>query len=211
MKITIDQINEMETRYRASLVNSLGGFKSVVMISTISYQKVHNLAIFNSLFHLGANPPLCGFIIRPDVSPRHTLSNILDHKYFTINHLNEGIYEHAHQTSARYDESISEFDEVKLNRETIPGHEVVYVKESHLKFLCEFKQKIDIEINGTCMIIAEIKEIVLPDSALGNDGFVDLEKSESITCSGLDSYHRTKKIARLTYAKPNTWPIQIES
>ncbi len=211
MKITLEQLSQMETRYRASLVNSLGGFKSVVMISTISTQKVHNLAIFNSLFHLGANPPLCGFIVRPDVSPRHTLQNILDHHYFTINHLNEKIYVNAHQTSARYHETISEFDEVKLNRESISGHDVVYVKESHLKFLCEFKQKIDIEINGTCMIIAEIKEIVLPDAAMGNDGFIDLETAESITCSGLDSYHITKKIARLTYAKPNTWPSKIES
>ena len=209
MKITIDQINEMETRYRASLVNSLGGFKSVVLISSISSDKIHNLAIFNSLFHLGANPPLCGFIVRPDVSPRHTLQNILDNQYYTINHLNEDIFVNAHQTSARYDLGISEFDEVHLNKETIENQEVCYVKESNLKFLCEFQQKIDIEMNGTIMVIGLIKEIILPETALAADGFVDLEAAKSITCSGLDSYHTTKKLRRLTYAKPHIWPKEI--
>ena len=209
MKITIDQINEMETRYRASLVNSLGGFKSVVLISSISKNNIHNLAIFNSLFHLGANPPLCGFIVRPDVSPRHTLQNILDNRFYTINHLNENMVFNAHQTSARYNEGVSEFDEVNLNKESIENQDVCYVKESNLKFLCEFQQKIDLEINGTIMIIGLIKEIILPENSLGSDGFVDLEIAKTITCSGLDSYHETKRIARLTYAKPNSWPNEI--
>ena len=34
-----------------------------------------------------------------------------------------------------------------------------------------------------------------------HDGFIDLEKAETITCIGLDSYHTTRKIARLSYAK----------
>jgi hypothetical protein len=68
----------METRYRASFVNSLGGFKSVVMIGSKNKKGQENLAIFNSLIHIGANPALCAFIVRPDVSPRHTLENIIE-------------------------------------------------------------------------------------------------------------------------------------
>jgi hypothetical protein len=78
-----------------------------------------------------------------------------------------------------------------------------------LKFICEFQQKIDLEINGTIMIIGQIKEIILPEQCLGLDGFIDLELAGTITCSGLDSYHKTEKIGRLTYAKPNTWPENI--
>jgi hypothetical protein len=64
-------------------------------------------------------------------------------------------------------------------------------------------QKIDIQENGTIMIIAKIKFISIPQNCLTEDGFVDIEKAETITCIGLDSYHRTQKIARLSYAKPD--------
>jgi flavin reductase (DIM6/NTAB) family NADH-FMN oxidoreductase RutF len=209
MQIKSEQIEQLETRYRANLINSLGGFKSVVLIGTNSTEGNTNLAIFNSLFHLGANPALCGFIVRPDVSPRHTMQNILDTKYFTVNHLNEGIYENAHQTSARYAADVSEFDEVKLTRQYAEGFSAPFVEESYLKFGCEFQQKIDIEINGTSMIIAKIIWIDCPDAALLNDGFIDLEIAGTLASSGLDSYHKTEEIARLTYAKPDKWPTAI--
>ena len=209
MIINAQQLNDMEARYRASLINSLGGYKSVVLIGSKSAEKTSNLAIFNSFFHIGANPPLCGFIVRPDVSPRHTLQNILETKYYTINHIHEGIYKNAHQTAARYGADVSEFNEVNLTEEYFEGHDVPFVKESNLKFICEFQQKIDLEINGTIMIIGQIKEIILPEQCLGIDGFVDIEMAGTITCSGLDSYHKTEKIGRLTYAKTNTWPETI--
>jgi hypothetical protein len=53
------------------------------------------------------------------------------------------------------------------------------------------------------MIIGEIKEVYIPENCLCEDGFLDLEKANTLTCSGLDSYHRTVKIDRLSYAKPN--------
>jgi hypothetical protein len=53
------------------------------------------------------------------------------------------------------------------------------------------------------MIIGKINHVFLPDNCLLEDGFVDLEKAGTITCSGLDSYHSTNKLARLSYAKPD--------
>lgn len=78
MILTHDAILRLDTRQRAALINSLSGFKSLNLIGSISSSKITNLAIFNSVFHLGANPPLMGFIIRPDSVDRHTLQNILD-------------------------------------------------------------------------------------------------------------------------------------
>ncbi len=46
----------METRYRAALINSLGGFKSVVLIGTANSGGQTNLTIFSSFFHLGQTP-----------------------------------------------------------------------------------------------------------------------------------------------------------
>ena len=48
------------------------------------------------------------------------------------------------------------------------------------------------------MIIGEIKEVYIPENCLCEDGFLDLEKANTLTCSGWDSYHKTVKIDRLS-------------
>jgi flavin reductase (DIM6/NTAB) family NADH-FMN oxidoreductase RutF len=166
------------------------------------------LAIFSSLFHIGANPALCGLIVRPDVSPRHTLQNILETKFYTINHLHEGIYQQAHQTSARYAENESEFEKTGLTPLYKANLPAPFVAESRVQFACALQQKIDLEINGTIMLIGKIIYVQVPQESIAEDGFVHLEKAGSLTCSGLDSYHKTEQIARLSYAKPDK-PLTI--
>ena len=112
--LSFDDLMALEKQKRANLVNSTGGFKSVCLIGTTDNMGNRNLAPFNSIVHIGASPPLIAFIMRPDSVERHTLSNIIDTGYYTINHLNERIYRQAHQTSARYPKEISEFDAVGL-------------------------------------------------------------------------------------------------
>ena len=58
MHINYDSIQQMEQRYRAQLINSLGGFKSLVMLGTQNLQGDTNLAVFSSFFHIGASPAL---------------------------------------------------------------------------------------------------------------------------------------------------------
>jgi flavin reductase (DIM6/NTAB) family NADH-FMN oxidoreductase RutF len=208
-EFNLNDILAFEQRYRAAFINSLGGFKSLALIGTKSRKGNTNLAVFNSLFHIGANPPLFGFIVRPDSVDRHTLNNILETGEFTVNHIREAFYENAHQTSARYPSEISEFEATRLTEEYKAGYYAPFVKESHIQIGAHFNQKIDIQKNGTIMIIAKIKSVSIPEDCLQTDGFVDIEKAGTITVSGLDSYHRTEKIARLTYAKPNTQPEKL--
>ena len=208
--LSYGEIMALEQRYRASLINSLGGFKSVCLIGTKNTSNQTNLAIFNSLVHIGANPPLIGFIVRPDTAERHTLSNILATNYYTINHINETIYEQAHQTAARYDASVSEFDATQLIADYKHDFAAPYVQQSHVQLGVEFKQRIDLTINGAIFIIGEIKHVYYPQECLSNSGFVDLELAKTITCSGLYSYHTTQLLGRLSYAKPNILPHKIE-
>lgn len=200
---TTERLESLEKAYRTHLINSLGGFKSVALIGTISKSEVTNLAIFSSIFHIGAHPPLIAMIFRPSPPERNTLSNILETGYYTINHINESIYKQAHQTSARYDEDISEFDVTGLEAEFKNGFFAPFVKQSHIQIAVLFKEKIDIAINNTSMVIGEITEIYVPENCISDDGFLDIEKANTITCSGLDSYHKTVRLDRLSYAKPN--------
>jgi len=198
-----EAIINMEKQKRAHFINSLGGFKSVSLLGTISKQGKTNLSIFSSIFHIGASPALIGLIFRPSPPERDTLRNIEETGFYTINHINETIYRQAHQTSARYDATISEFDVTGLKSEYKNNFKAPFVLESNIQFGLEFKERIDIAINSTIMIVGEIKEVYFPENCLCEDGFLDLEKANTITCSGLDSYHKTKKINRLSYAKPN--------
>lgn len=202
-QITYEQIMQMEKQERVHFANSLGGFKSVGLIGTQNKAKQTNVAIVDSILHIGSNPPLFGMIFRPGVVERHTLENILETGFYTINHINENIYEQAHQTSARYDRNISEFEVTGLNSEYKNDFFAPFVEESQVQLAMEFKEKIELQINNTILIIGEVKEVYFPEDCLLPDGFLDLEKANSITCSGLDSYHKTKRMDRLSYAKPN--------
>ena len=201
-QITNTELMQMEQRERAHLINSVGGFKSVCLIGTVDDAGQTNLAIFNSIVHIGANPPLISFIMRPDSVERHTLANILSVGYYTINHLNETIYKQAHQTSARYPKEVSEFDSTGLTPEFKNDFKAPFVAESQIQLGIEFKERINLTINNTIMIIGEIKEMYFPTDCLLEDGYLDIEKAGTIACTGLDSYHLTQRLERLPYAKP---------
>lgn len=201
--ITYDAIMAMGKQERVHFVNSLGGFKSVSLIGTIDNEGKTNLAVFSSLVHIGANPPLIAMIFRPSPPERNTLKNLLETGFYTINHINQNIYQQAHQTSARYDLGISEFDETGLTPIFKNEFKAPFVEESLVQIGVAFREKIDITINNTSMVIGEIIQIYIPEDCLHKDGFIDLEKANTITCSGLDSYHKTIQLDRLSYAKPD--------
>lgn len=196
-----EDIQKMEKRCRARLINSLSGFKSVNLIGTVDRQGRPNCAIVSSVIHLGADPALMGFIMRPVSVTRDTYDNILETGYYTFNHITESIFPQAHQTSARYPAKVSEFEQVGLLHEFTNNFPAPYVAESPVKIGLRFREKIDIPLNGTILMIGEIWEVHFPDDCLQEDGYLDIERAGSITVSGLDAYHSTRKLARLSYAK----------
>lgn len=200
---SFDDLMALEQRYRAAMINSLGGFKSVVLVGTQNHENQQNLAIFNSFFHIGANPPLCGLIIRPDSVERHTYENMLSTGFYTVNHIREEFYQQAHQTSARYPRNISEFEATGLHAVYKQDFFAPFVQESLVQIGLSLQEKVELKINGTILVIGKIEHIYFPSDCLQEDGFLDLEKAGTITCSGLDSYHTTQRIARLSYAKPD--------
>jgi flavin reductase (DIM6/NTAB) family NADH-FMN oxidoreductase RutF len=202
-------ILQMETRTRAAFMNSLSGFKSASLIGTIDDQGNTNLAVFSSVIHIGSNPALIGFINRPDSTSRHTLENILKTNCFTVNHINKDIYIKAHQTAARYPKDISEFDAAGLTPEFSDSLQAPYVKESHIKYGLEFAERHELKINGTVLVIGKVIEIIIPEHCLLPHGVIDIEKAETVAISGLDSYHSTNRLSRLTYAKPEKLPEKI--
>ena len=203
MNLSRQDIQTMDQRERARLINSLSGFKSANLIGTCDKQGLENLAVVSSVVHLGSNPPLFGFIVRPAESRRHTLENILETRHFTINSIGADFVQKAHQTSARYPKTASEFKAVGLTPYYDDMFPAPFVLESSLKIGLVLKEQISIESNQTQMLIGEVITIQAPKRAVMPDGCLDLEALDLVTISGLDSYHVTQRLHRLSYAKPD--------
>lgn len=203
MILTPEALAGMEKHYRANFVNSLSGFKSANLIGTISDKGVTNLALFSSVIHVGANPPLMGMLFRPVSVARHTYENIKAAGQFTINHVHSSIYKRAHQTSARYPDGVSEFTECGLTPEYTDAVKAPYVKEAQVKIGLSFEEEKHILANDTIFLIGRIEEILLPDNSILEDGVLDIESAGTIAISSLNSYHTTGLLGRLPYAKPD--------
>lgn len=187
--------------YRKNLINSLSGYKSLNLIGTKSKEGISNLALFSQVFHIGASPPLVGILFRPDSVVRHTLSNILETNFFTLNHVGSDFFKQAHWTSARWE--TSEFDATGLREEYLDGFFAPFVLESRVKLACKLIETQTIQVNQTILIIASVEDIHLDEIGLRKDGSLDLNELDTVTVSGLDEYHVGRKLARLGYAKPH--------
>lgn len=210
MIIDKESLSQYENRYRALLINSLAGVKQAVLIGTRSMAGTSNLAIFNSLIHIGANPPLWGLLCRPDVVKRDTLNNILETKHYTINYVDVRDFEKAHQTSAKYDATVSEFDACGFTECYLPACDAPFVAEAPIKVAMKLVERIDITINKTILLIGSIDYIELDERIISLDGFVALDQANALACAGTDAYYETRLIGRLSYAKPEEWPTRIQ-
>lgn len=203
-KADIENTNRVR---RLNIINGVSGIKSANLIGTNSPFNGPNLAIFSSVIHIGSDPAMLGFIVRPisDV-PRNTYANIQETGYFTINHVHESFIEKAHYTSAKFDKDVSEFERCGLTEEYLYDFSAPFVKESRLKIGLKFVEEVDIKSNGTKLIIGEIHELILPEDCLDDKGYVRLDRLFDVGIGGLNSYYSLKRMATFPYARVSEVP-----
>ncbi|SDM64699.1 NADH-FMN oxidoreductase RutF, flavin reductase (DIM6/NTAB) family [Daejeonella rubra] len=201
MNFSQDHISAMEKRYRTTFINSLPGYKCLHMLGTVNRSGISNLGLFNSVFHLGANPPLLGMIFRPDGDEHDSLENIKQTGQYTLNNVLPEWFDQAHQTSARFPSGQSEFEPCGFKEFYYNDFKAPFVAQSSIMIGLEMREIIDIPINNTKMLIGEIVHVLMGDGIVGNDGYVDHIKAGTVTVAGLDSYFKTEHLGRLAYAK----------
>lgn len=201
MIYTKEKLEGLDRITRLKIINSVTGIKPANLIGTISNTGETNVAVFSSIVHLGSNPALLGFISRPQTAEvGHTYRNIQENQQYTINHIHPEFVKNAHYTSAKFDKGISEFDRCGLTEEYTADFKAPFVKESTFKMGMRFKEAIDIKLNGTVLIIGEIEHLIIPETAfIDND--IDLEQTNGVGISGLNSYYELKKIATYPYVR----------
>jgi flavin reductase (DIM6/NTAB) family NADH-FMN oxidoreductase RutF len=194
-------IATMDKVPRLNLINSCTGYKSTNLIATKSIDGQSNVAIFSSVTHLGSEPALIGFIMRPTTVPRDTYKNIKETDYFSINHVTLDMIEDAHHTSANYDLGVSEFDKTNLEEEYKNGIATPFVKGSPVQLYCKYVNEYYIKENDTIHIVASIERLFFDEDLQHEDGWLQLDKGNIIALNGLDGYCFPKLVDRFQYAR----------
>lgn len=198
---TREALQDLDKIYRLNMINSISGFKPANLIGTRSSKGQTNLAIFSSIVHIGSNPALLAFIMRPTTVERHTYDNIRETGYYTINHVPSDRTDMAHYTSAKFPEDQSEFDSCAFEAEYVSGFIPPFVQNSPVRMGMKFVQEIPIEVNGTIMMIGQVEHLHVRQEALEPDGALNLELAGTAALSGLNSYYKAQRLAKYPYAR----------
>lgn len=209
INFSMEEAETWERFYRANVLSSLSGCKPAMLVGTINDAGICNLALFQNIVHLGANPALIGLINRPETATPHTLQNIRNQGYFSLNAVTKTLIAKAHQTSAKYAEDIDEFEATGLAKNFIDGCDIPFVEKSPVQVLLALKEIIPITHNQTFLIIGEVKSFRIQDGLVAEDGFVNLTKAGVVCTIGLDAYASPTMENRFAYAKPDTEPQGI--
>ncbi len=199
--LTRPEILSLPKYHRINLINTLSGPRSANLIGTANSAKQSNLAIFNTVTHIGANPPYLGLIMRPLTVERHTYANIKETGQYTINPVHTQIYNQAHQTSGKYPSHISEFSATGLTECYIDDFAAPYVGESKYAIGLSYHEEHPISCNDTILIIGQVEWVLLPELGLSNDKSIDYQAVESVCVGGLDTYYSAESLTRLPYVK----------
>jgi flavin reductase (DIM6/NTAB) family NADH-FMN oxidoreductase RutF len=197
-----EDIDNFHHVYRINLINSCSGYKSANLLGTKSKHGVENVAVFSSVTHIGSNPPMLGFFLRPTTVLRNTYENIKASGFYTINHIHQAILEDAHHTSAKYDSEISEFDKTSLISEYKNDFEAPFVKDVPLQLAMVYVEEYEIKANNTLLVIGKIVGLHVNEDILEDDGFINLSKANVAAINGLDGYAVPQGNNRFGYQRP---------
>lgn len=195
-----ENIAAMEQRFKVNFVNSLSGYKSANLVGSVDDKGISNLCIVSSVVHLGSEPALMGFILRPTSARRDSYENMKQNKCFTLNHVHQEIALAAHYSSARFESDESEFKYLGLNEEYLEDFAAPFVKESHVKIALSFEEE-HLLSNDCRLIIGKIQHVFVDQEMVEESGSLNLELKKTLTVSGLDKYHTAKHFKTFPYAK----------
>tara|TARA_Y100000996_G_scaffold306629_1_gene243492 strand:+ start:257 stop:871 length:615 start_codon:yes stop_codon:yes gene_type:complete len=193
--------DEFDKIWNINFMNSITGFKPANLIGTTSNDNIDNLGIFSSVLHLGSNPAILGFTLRPqDIKKTDTYKNITENSIYTINSIGKNFLNKSHLTSKKYSRKTSEFEELNIDKYKIKNFNAPFVKDSQIKIGLK-KIEEHLLYNKCILMVGKIEHIIIDKSIIKKDGNIDFDKSNILCLSGLDSYYQPKLFKKLSYVK----------
>jgi flavin reductase (DIM6/NTAB) family NADH-FMN oxidoreductase RutF len=185
---------------RAHFMQSLVGPRAVFLVGSINAAGQANAAPFNSVQHLSADPPQISILVRPAGStPRHTLENIRETKWFTLSSVGPDLIERAHQASAKYPWDENEFESLDIPVFVSDTHDVPYVKASRFCLGLELAEMHRVGACQATLLVGTVREVFVPDSVPSPDGHIPPAEEGPVTVTGLNHYGYVESLKRLRY------------
>lgn len=201
-EFTYSDLIEMPTEVRREFFPKISGIKNAVIIGSMNADGQTNAALFNSLTHIGSNPPLLGVVFRPLTVERHTYDNIKNTRRFSISWIPVSDINAAHQCSAKYPKETSEFDATNRNAELSQTAEYPFWPEAPVQIGLTYEEEHLITANNTVLLIGKVQELRINDQLLDERGLPDFSQSPIALVNGLETYYTQKFIGRKSYARP---------
>lgn len=194
-----DSWQQLPSKQRIRLHNSLLGGKPVHLVGTCSASGVSNLAVFNSACHVSSDPPLIGMMCRPLTVRRDTYSNIQDTGVWTLNAIHADFVTAAHKASDKLPAELSEFDHTGLDEGWMDGFAAPYVQQAPVQIGLKLVEEVPIRCSGTVLLVGEVQWLRLPHDNVDEDGSLRADQAGVLSSLGLDAYARVSEVARFVY------------
>lgn len=169
--------------------------RPIAWVSTISKSGVPNLAPYSFFSGVGSRPPSLLFCPanKRDGSRKDTLLNIEDTGQFVVNIVSASLAQQMHDSSADYDFETSEFETCGLTATESERVKPPRVGEASASIECELMQTLHLGTGpgASNVVIGRIVLIRVDDEVVGDDGFADATKMDTIGRMGTPGYVRT--------------------
>jgi hypothetical protein len=63
------------------------------------------------------------------------------------------------------------------------------------------EEVIPIKLNGTFLVVGSLQQAFVPEHIMEEDGYLSIEKANSLCSLGINGYYETKVVEKLLYAK----------
>ena len=97
---------------------------------------------------------------------------------------------------------MTDTSEAPLKTQLTPPFPAPFVAGAMVQIGMKFEERVDLQINGTVLLIGSIQSVYIDDALVAADGFVNLSEAGVLVSQGLDAYFTTSPLGRLPYAKP---------
>jgi flavin reductase (DIM6/NTAB) family NADH-FMN oxidoreductase RutF len=167
-------------------------------ISSISEDRINNLAPFSYFNAVGDDPPHVMFSAgRGNDINKDTLNNVLNTKQFVVNMVTEALAEKMNLTAQSVPSHVDEFALAHID--SIPSIKVkpLRVKESPITFECELVHHYFLEDHkngGACIIIGRIVMMHFDESVLMDNYKINLENYKPIARLAGSNYAKIGEI-----------------
>jgi len=151
--------------------------RPIAWVSTISKEKILNLAPFSYFTPLSSNPAT--FLIsvghKPNGLPKDTLKNLRETKKCSIVIATTEQLKDMHNSSTPLEFNQSEFEEFNIKTTSINSNYPKVPTDSKVVFFCEYLQEINLKNSKTIPVIVELKEMFIDDELFTNKENLKIE------------------------------------